>query len=73
MSSLANSWFGSKTGVFARAVKKVAPLTLSCVRIMCGSNLASYIPPAGPLGISFPSLDVRGIFHPDIQSEMSRI
>ena len=34
MSSLANAWFGSKTGVFARAVKKVPPLTLSCVGII---------------------------------------
>ena len=30
--------------------------------IMCRSNLASYIPPTGPLGISLPSFDIRG-FH----------
>ena len=30
--------------------------------IMCRSNLASYIPPSGPLGISLPSFDIRG-FH----------
>ena len=29
--------------------------------VMCGSNLASYIPPSGALGISLPSLDIRGI------------
>ena len=32
---------------------------LKCV--MFGSNLASHIPPSGPLGISLPSFDIRGI------------
>ena len=34
--------------------------------IMWGSNLASYIPYSGPLGISLPSFDIRGIspLHP---------
>ena len=34
--------------------------------LMWGSNLASYIPYSGPLGISLPSFDIRGIspLHP---------
>ena len=34
--------------------------------LMRGSNLASYIPYSGPLGISLPSFDIRGIspLHP---------
>ena len=36
--------------------------------VMCGSNLASYIPPAGPLGISLPPLDVRGFHTGDFTS-----
>ena len=34
----------------------------SSKELMCRSNLASYIPPSGPLGISLPSFDIRG-FH----------
>ena len=36
--------------------------------VMCGSNLTSYIPPAGPLGISLPPLDAGGFHTGDFTS-----
>ena len=45
-------------------------IVVSNQQVMCGSNVASYIPPSGALGISLRSLDIRGIFHLDIWSEI---
>ena len=41
--------------------------------IMCGSNLLSYTPPSGRQGDSHLSFMTRGIFHSELQSEMTRV